>query len=231
MIPRGRAPRCSSGHARRGSTSCSPAARRRWPPTSGLAGGADRGVDWRGATLWFGDERCVPPDDERSNYGMAKEALLDQIAGPAPPCLSESTASWGRTRGGRLRGAAARAAGRPRWTWSCSDWAPTAIARRCSPGKPQSRRASELVVGVPEAGLEPFVPRVTFTLPVDRQAERVVVLVTGEYKAEAVARRSAPSGPIRTCRLRCSPGNAKELLVLLDPPAAGRLELRSQVAA
>ena len=36
--------------------------------------------------LWFGDERCVPPDDERSNYLMVKAALLDPLAasGDAP---------------------------------------------------------------------------------------------------------------------------------------------------
>jgi 6-phosphogluconolactonase len=41
-------------------------------------------LDWSGATLWFGDERCVPPDDELSNYRMAKEALLDRIDGDPP---------------------------------------------------------------------------------------------------------------------------------------------------
>ena len=35
--------------------------------------------DWSRVELWWGDERCVPPDDERSNYGMAKEALLDRL--------------------------------------------------------------------------------------------------------------------------------------------------------
>ena len=33
-------------------------------------------------TLWWGDERCVPPDDERSNYRLAKETLLDQLEPP-----------------------------------------------------------------------------------------------------------------------------------------------------
>ena len=35
--------------------------------------------DWSRVSTWFGDERCVPPDDEGSNYHMAKEALLDRI--------------------------------------------------------------------------------------------------------------------------------------------------------
>src|SRR5919204_6966077 len=38
--------------------------------------------DWSRVELWWGDERCVPPDDERSNYGMAKRTLLDALAVP-----------------------------------------------------------------------------------------------------------------------------------------------------
>jgi len=37
-------------------------------------------VDWEHVRFYFGDERCVPPDDEQSNYRTAKEALLDRVA-------------------------------------------------------------------------------------------------------------------------------------------------------
>src|ERR1700752_3512655 len=40
---------------------------------------AERAPDWSRTQLWWGDERCVPPDDERSNYGMAKRTLLDRL--------------------------------------------------------------------------------------------------------------------------------------------------------
>jgi 6-phosphogluconolactonase len=40
-------------------------------------------IEWRKVHVFFGDERCVPPDDTRSNYRMAREALLDQV--PLPP--------------------------------------------------------------------------------------------------------------------------------------------------
>jgi len=38
--------------------------------------------DWGRVTLWWGDDRCVPPDDERSNYRLAKEMLLDRLEVP-----------------------------------------------------------------------------------------------------------------------------------------------------
>ncbi len=37
------------------------------------------GVDWTRVVFWFGDERCVPPDDEQSNYRMNRETLLDPL--------------------------------------------------------------------------------------------------------------------------------------------------------
>jgi 6-phosphogluconolactonase len=60
-----------------------------------LAGELKEEVDWSRVNFYFGDERCVPPDDPRSNYRMAKENLFDplkvgqagvhRIAGELPP--------------------------------------------------------------------------------------------------------------------------------------------------
>jgi 6-phosphogluconolactonase len=35
--------------------------------------------DWSRAELWFADERCVPPDDERANYRLVRERLLERV--------------------------------------------------------------------------------------------------------------------------------------------------------
>jgi 6-phosphogluconolactonase len=40
-------------------------------------------VDWSRVDVFFGDERCVPPDSPRSNYRMANEALLSKLPIPA----------------------------------------------------------------------------------------------------------------------------------------------------
>lgn len=40
-------------------------------------------IEWPRVHVLWGDERCVPPDDLRSNYRMAREALLDHV--PLPP--------------------------------------------------------------------------------------------------------------------------------------------------
>ena len=40
-------------------------------------------IDWPRVHVFWGDERCVPPEDPRSNYRMARETLLDAV--PLPP--------------------------------------------------------------------------------------------------------------------------------------------------
>lgn len=39
-------------------------------------------IDWVNVEIFFGDERCVPPDSELSNYRMARETLLDLVPIP-----------------------------------------------------------------------------------------------------------------------------------------------------
>ena len=40
-------------------------------------------IEWQVVHIFWSDERCVPPDDARSNFRMARETLLDRVALPA----------------------------------------------------------------------------------------------------------------------------------------------------
>ena len=44
---------------------------------------ASASIDWTRVRVFFSDERCVPPSDTRSNYHMARAALLDHVKIPA----------------------------------------------------------------------------------------------------------------------------------------------------
>lgn len=44
-------------------------------------------VDWRKITLFWADERAVPPDDPDSNYGLAERMLLSPLAARAPRAI------------------------------------------------------------------------------------------------------------------------------------------------
>ena len=41
-------------------------------------------IDWARVEIFFGDERCVPPEQTESNFRLVKENLLDRIGLPAP---------------------------------------------------------------------------------------------------------------------------------------------------
>jgi 6-phosphogluconolactonase len=44
-------------------------------------------VDWRKITLFWSDERAVPPDDPDSNYGLAERMLLSPLGARAPRAI------------------------------------------------------------------------------------------------------------------------------------------------
>jgi 6-phosphogluconolactonase len=145
---------------------------------------------WAGATLWFSDERCVPIDDPRSNYGMVKRALLDAIPEPAQPSVHRIAGELGPAAAADAYEAELQAengAARP-FELVLLGLGPDTHIASLFPGQPSLQVQDRLAVGVETAGHEPFVPRVSLTLPALAAAERIVFLVTGESKAEAVAR-------------------------------------------
>lgn len=42
----------------------------------------EKGLEWKNLSFFWGDERCVAPDDEMSNYGMTKKHLFDHVEVP-----------------------------------------------------------------------------------------------------------------------------------------------------
>jgi 6-phosphogluconolactonase len=138
--------------------------------------------DWGKASVWWGDERCVPPDDERSNYLLAKRTLLDRL---------EHEPDIHRIRGELQPADAAgeyeKALEGVELDFLLLGLGPDAHVASLFPGSPQLEERERLVTSGP-AGLEPFVDRVTMTLPALLSARRIVFLVTGADKAEAVRR-------------------------------------------
>ena len=172
--------------------------------------------DWSGVDFWFTDDRCVPPDHEHSNFGMADRALLSRAEG----------ATVHRMRGelGPDEGAAAYEAELDDFGLDVLDLTLLGVgpdAHICSlfPGDAALAERERRVVGVETPGMAPLVSRITLTLPVVNASVQIVFLVTGEDKAEAVRRVFAgPPDPD-------APGSLVEgnVMALLDPAAAARL--------
>jgi len=182
------------------------------------------GVDLAGTTFWFGDERCVAPNDERSNYLMVRGTLLDPLGDSSEPIVRRIEGELGPEQAAEAYERALHEAGDPAFDLLLLGIGPDGHTASLFPDQPSLSVQSRLVVGVPEAGLEPFVPRVTFTLPTIGRAKQVVVLATGESKADAVAAAFGPDAkPDPHVPSSLLPGVARELTVLLDPAAASRL--------
>jgi 6-phosphogluconolactonase len=158
--------------------------------------------DWSRVTVWFSDERCVPPDDERSNYGMVKETLLDRLEpGPAVYRM-ESVEQYARelTDVGTF-------------DLVLLGLGPDGHVASLFPDFPTLDVTDRDVVGT-EAGHEPFVDRITLTLPRLADTRELLFLVTGADKAEAVARAFSgePSPEIPGSLVRAAYGPTRAIL-------------------
>ena len=168
--------------------------------------------DWSAATVWFSDERCVPPEHEWSNYRMADEALLSKLD-PRPEVLRMEDADAYETL------VRERLGDEPRWDLLLLGLGPDAHCASLFPGKPEAGVTDRLVVGVPEAGMEPLVPRISLTLPAINAARHVVFLITGESKRDAVRRAFGDDPDPASPAAHVRPADG-ELTVYLDPAAA-----------
>jgi 6-phosphogluconolactonase len=183
---------------------------------------AEREADWGAARVWFGDERCVPPDHPDSNYGMAHAALLSRVT--VEPEVHRMPGELGPDAGAGTYEAEVREhlGSEPRWGLLLLGLGPDAHCASLFPGKPEVEERRRLVAGVPVAGMAPQVPRITMTLPCLNGARHVVFIVTGADKADAVVRAFGPDPDPTSPAAHVRP-SAGTLTVLLDEAAAHKL--------
>jgi 6-phosphogluconolactonase len=181
-------------------------------------------LDLTGTTFWFGDERAVPPDDDRSNFLMAKQSLFEPLGEGNQPQVKRMKGELGFADAADDYERALQEAGAPRFDLVLLGLGPDGHIASMFPQQPSLEERDRLVVGVPEAGFEPFVPRVTMTLPALVNSDSVVFLVSGSGKADAVAKAFGPDAkPDHRVPGSLMAPLAEQVTVLLDPPAAERL--------
>ena len=182
------------------------------------------GIDVSHCTMWFSDERCVPPEDERSNFGMVKASLLDPLGELPRPTVHRMKGELGPSEGADDYERELRAAGSPQFDLVLLGIGPDGHLASMFPDQESLSERSRPVVGVEQAGLEPYVSRVTLTFPALVKARQIVFLATGKSKADAVAAAFGPDAtPDPHVPSSLLPPLAKEVKVLLDREAAGRL--------
>ena len=173
---------------------------------------AELDPDWSRASVWWGDERAVPPDDPRSNFLLVREALLSRLTQ-----LPEVH---------RIRGELGAEAAADQYDREIDGVTldlvllgigPDGHTASLFPNAPTLEERSRHAVAA-EPGLEPLVPRVTLTIPTLSAAE-IVFLVAGADKAEAARRAFRgppdPATPASLVRSKAGP-----TVAILDAAAA-----------
>ena len=142
---------------------------------------AEAGIDWSRVHLWFGDERCVAPDDPGSNYRMARESLISRIDIPA--------GNVHRIRGEDDPDAAAAAYAGEIEGLSLDvallGLGPDGHTASLFPESPALDVRDRAAVAVTAS--KPPPRRITLTFPVFERAASILILAPGESKADAIA--------------------------------------------
>lgn len=157
-------------------------------------------ISWRHVNFFWVDERCVPPDHPNSNYGMTKQNLLDHISIPAKNVhrmLGENDPTVEAKRYANEIEVALPIwhSGFPQFDWILLGMGSDGHTASIFPGSNLLDENDICTVATnPETGQK----RITLTMPVINHAKRVAFLVTGENKAELVAKILGEAGDIQS---------------------------------
>lgn len=187
-----------------------------------LAGPDYADLPWPRLHWFFGDDRAVPWDDPLSNVRMVREAFGADSRIPPDQFYPMST-EGGPQEGARryeallkqFYGAETLDPARPLFDLVLLGLGEDGHVASLFPGKPALDEEEAWVVGVPEAGMTPFVPRISLTFPALASARSVLFLISGAGKRDPLSRlaegEDLPVGRVRGTKLW-----------LIDEAAAGR---------
>jgi len=157
-------------------------------------------VEWARCHLFWGDERCVPPDHIDSNYQQAYVQLLSKVDIPSRnihrihgELPAQQAADLYQSELKRFFGA------EPVFDLILLGVGPDGHTASLFPGSAALDETNRWVVGVPHSTPPPpLVDRVSLTLPVLNAASQVIFMVAGTGKAQVVARilESPPAQPL-----------------------------------
>jgi len=155
-------------------------------------------IPWQRVHWFIGDERFVPADDPLNNMGMARTIFLNQYAPAANihPIPTATADPADPDRGAALYerelrsfyGADTLDDARPLFDLVLMGVGPDGHTASLFPDDPALDETARWVVGVPRANVEPFVPRVTLTLPTLASCHEMLFEVSGRDKRAILTR-------------------------------------------
>lgn len=195
-------------------------------------------IDWRKIHVFFGDERCVPPEDEFSNYRMANAALLSRVPIPKRQIYRIRGEAPPNVAAGEYEGTLLRIFGQsdasplPRFDLILLGMGPDGHTASLFPGSPALKESKRWVVdNYVEKFKDTKTPwlRVTLTYPVLNAAARVLFMIAGADKAESLQEvlEGVPNPDLYPSQ-SVRPSNGR-LTWLVDTSAAQKLSKRQNL--
>jgi 6-phosphogluconolactonase len=187
-------------------------------------------MPWDRTWVFFGDERCVPPDHPSSNYRMANEALLSKVAIPADHVhrmRGEEDPEAAATEYARTLATffESKRGGLPRFDLVLLGVGLDGHTASLFPGSSALGEEKRWVAATWVEKLKRT--RITVTLPVLNRAALVIFLVAGDEKAEAARRAIEGAAPgLEVPARRVDPPGGR-VLWLLDRLAASKLTAKA----
>ncbi len=152
-------------------------------------------IPWERVHWFIGDDRFVPESDALNNMAMAKGAFLDHCAPAAnihairtDAASPDEAASLYARELQAFHGSDRLDPARPLFDLVLLGVGPDGHVASLFPGYPGIEVTDRWVVGVPEAHVKPFVPRVSLTLPPLSSCHEMLFLMSGEDKRAILGR-------------------------------------------
>ena len=152
-------------------------------------------IPWHRVHWFIGDDRFVAADDPLNNMGMARRTFLERCAPasnihaiPTDRANPEQAARRYESKLQSFYGADRLDPGRPLFDLVLMGVGPDGHTASLFPNDPAVEETARWVVGVPKANVEPFVPRVTLTLPALDSCREMLFEVSGSDKRAILTR-------------------------------------------
>lgn len=154
-------------------------------------------IPWERVHWFIGDERFVPRSDSLNNMAMARKIFLDRFAPndhihpiPTDTASPDQSAKLYERELQTFYGTDDLDPARPLFDFVLMGVGPDGHTASLFPGYPALDETRRWVVGVDQAHVEPFVPRVTLTLPALASCREMLFEVAGQEKRAILARLS-----------------------------------------
>jgi 6-phosphogluconolactonase len=184
-------------------------------------------IPWDRVHWFIGDERFVSPSDPLNNMAMARGIFLDRFAPkdrihpiPTDVATPDQSAELYERELQSFYGTDELDPARPLFDLILMGVGPDGHTASLFPGYPAANETKRWVVGVPKAHVEPFVPRVTLTLPALASCREMLFELAGSEKRAILAQLSTDESlPANRAR------SIGETVLLVDQAAMGEKPL------